>query len=649
MLAPGQMVGNYRIVKQLGEGGMGAVFEGVHHELGRRAAIKVLHPHLSQNAQVAARFLNEARAASIIEHPGIVEIFEFGRLDDGTTYIVMEFLRGESLTTRMERGMNRADALRVTRQIASVLAAAHEKGIIHRDLKPDNVMIAPDPEAPGGERAKVLDFGIAKVAEEYQGPDAQAVKTQDGMLLGTPTYMSPEQCRGAKDVNDRADVYSLGVMLYQMLSGALPFGGNSIAEIMHGHMYEQPKAIETIDSSLPAELVQLQRAMMAKQAAERPSMSEVVAALQLEGAMPTRQVMPPVLAARPKKGVAAPAIIAGLGVAALIAGVVAFVVRKPAPPPEPPRPPLPPDERRVDHDEHKPPRPKAAVAPPEGMVRIPAAKFTMGSTAEEIAHAFEWCKQLGGECARDIYEREQPQRQVSLASFFLDRTEVTNQAFASWLNAQSFSVQKERQVLDRARLIADLHPAHGGIAYDKQAHRFAVRAGAANKPVVQVTWDAAAAFCAAQGKALPTEAQWELAARGAHAAPFPWGEAQPRCDGVVYGRAAHGGCPGAHADADEVATASQDASPEGARDLAGNVAEWVQDAFVAPYPSCAPDCADPFVSAEHVAQPMRVIRGGDWARPAESLRSAGRSRAQGSSVQFNVGFRCAREIEKEDE
>ena len=179
MLSEGQTIGNYRVLRKLGEGGMGAVFEAQHVEIGRKAAIKVLHPQFAQNAQVAMRFLNEAKAANLIEHPGVVEVFEFSRLPDGTTYIVMEYLKGESLAKRLERGPVGLDALRVARQIASVLAAAHEHGIIHRDLKPDNVIMVKDPEAPGGERAKVLDFGIAKIAEE------QVLKTQAGSILGT--------------------------------------------------------------------------------------------------------------------------------------------------------------------------------------------------------------------------------------------------------------------------------------------------------------------------------------------------------------------------------------------------------------------------------------------------------------------------------
>ncbi len=143
----GQVIGSYRIVRKLGEGGMGAVFEGVHEQIERHVAIKVLLSSVAGNAQVAQRFFNEARAVNVIDHPSLVEIFDFGHLADGTAYIVMEFLKGESLTDRIQRSPSGlgTEALRITRQLASALAAAHEKQIVHRDLKPDNVILVPDP------------------------------------------------------------------------------------------------------------------------------------------------------------------------------------------------------------------------------------------------------------------------------------------------------------------------------------------------------------------------------------------------------------------------------------------------------------------------------------------------------------------------
>src|SRR5262245_9372543 len=195
---------------------MGTVYLGEHILLGRRAAIRTLLPTLSSNREIVDRFFNEARAISAISDPGVVQIFDFGYHVDGTAYIVMEVLEGESLATRLERmgKLPLVDALRLARQLSSSLAAAHTRRIIHRDLKPGNVFVIRDPEVPGGERTKILDFGICKL-----GDPEHAHTTLTGTMLGTPVYMSPEQCRGAGRVDHRSDIYSLGCVLFHMIVG----------------------------------------------------------------------------------------------------------------------------------------------------------------------------------------------------------------------------------------------------------------------------------------------------------------------------------------------------------------------------------------------------------------------------------------------
>jgi serine/threonine-protein kinase len=223
----GDTVGQYRIKNLIGTGGMGVVYEAEHTLLGRPAAVKVLLPQYSQNQSIVARFFNEAKAATAIRHPGIIEIFDFGWHTDGAAYIVMEYLDGETLGARRKKGpMSWQAVLAVTRQIAGALAAAHNKGIVHRDLKPDNVFIVHDPEVPGGERIKLLDFGIAKLAGEQTGEH----KTRTGAVIGTPTYMSPEQCRGVA-IDNRADLYSLGVIMFRLIAGRAPFVGAGVAAL----------------------------------------------------------------------------------------------------------------------------------------------------------------------------------------------------------------------------------------------------------------------------------------------------------------------------------------------------------------------------------------------------------------------------------
>jgi serine/threonine-protein kinase len=286
----GQLLGSYLLVQKLGEGGMGAVYEAVHQQLGRRVAIKILHKEFSARPEIAQRFFNEARAVNIVQHPGIVGIFDYGQLPDGVTYLVMEYLAGESLAARLLRygGRLGLEGLPLFRQIASALVAAHEKSIVHRDLKPGNIMIVPDAETLGGERAKILDFGVAKVAVENLGPGADQLRTRSGVIMGTPMYMAPEQCRGAAGVNDRADVYSLGIMIYQMLVGRPPFIADGMAEVMAMHLHSPPPPLSQFDPSLPAPLTQLVQRMLVKAPAARPAMKEVVQELELLGVKGTQ-------------------------------------------------------------------------------------------------------------------------------------------------------------------------------------------------------------------------------------------------------------------------------------------------------------------------------------------------------------------------
>jgi hypothetical protein len=269
----GERIGNYVVLRRLGQGGMGLVFEAFHEQIGRRAAIKILRPHLGQDPGAAARFLNEARAPTIVGHPGLISIFEGGQLKDGSAYLVMELLEGHSLAARLEQGLDRRQALLLFRQIASAMAAAHRCGIVHRDLKPENIMIVADPEVPGGERIKVLDFGIAHLTEAL---GSQASHTRAGTLLGTPTYMAPEQCRGLP-VCEKADVYALGVMLYEALCGHPPFRGENAFDVMAMHVYDPPADLH--DRDLPQGLSTLVLRLLAKAPADRPTMAEAAHAL----------------------------------------------------------------------------------------------------------------------------------------------------------------------------------------------------------------------------------------------------------------------------------------------------------------------------------------------------------------------------------
>jgi serine/threonine-protein kinase len=264
----GTTVGSYRVTQKVSVGGMGTVYRAEHTLIGRAAAVKVLHPELRANQEVVQRFFNEAKATTQIKHPGIVEIFDFGYLPSGDGYIVMEFLEGESLARRLESGgkMDEGEAAVLMRSVCSALAAAHGKGIIHRDLKPDNIFLCPDPEAPTGERPKLLDFGIAKLNIGLEG-STSATKT--GAVMGTPTYMSPEQCRGTGEVDARSDLYSIGCMFYEMVAGRPPFENMAAGELIGAHLFIEPQSPRTAGAEISDAAEALIMQLIEKQPAKR--------------------------------------------------------------------------------------------------------------------------------------------------------------------------------------------------------------------------------------------------------------------------------------------------------------------------------------------------------------------------------------------
>ncbi len=270
----GATLGTYRVRELVGRGGMGRVYAAEHLLLGKQVAIKVLLPKYSQDPDTVGRFFNEAKAATLIRHPGIVEVFDFGRHVDGSAYIVMELLEGESLATRLLRGRPSIDRVRdIAQQVCAALAAAHDKGIVHRDLKPDNVFLTRDPALRNGLRVKLLDFGIAKLARGTDG----AAKTQTGLIMGTPLYMAPEQCAGAKQVDFAADLYSLGCVVFEMLAGRTPFVAAGVGEILAAHILTPAPTLREVNPSAPVELEGVVGRLLAKKPEDRYASARAVA------------------------------------------------------------------------------------------------------------------------------------------------------------------------------------------------------------------------------------------------------------------------------------------------------------------------------------------------------------------------------------
>jgi len=274
MLAPDQHLGPYRLISRVGAGGMGEVWRAEDTRLGRTVAIKVLPPSVLADVEAIARLKREARTAAQLYHPSIATIHSIEE-DGDHLFIVEEFVEGESLTRVIKRGdLSESEICRIGRAVADALAEAHAKGIVHRDIKPDNIIVA-------GNRVKVLDFGIAKQVGIAGAPSSEtptAFVTQQGMILGTIHYMSPEQALG-KTIEGRTDVFSLGVVLYEMTTGRRPFGGETITETMTQIIRDEPADAVSVNPGISPSMNEIIRRCLRKNATERFTAAELVTAL----------------------------------------------------------------------------------------------------------------------------------------------------------------------------------------------------------------------------------------------------------------------------------------------------------------------------------------------------------------------------------
>jgi tRNA A-37 threonylcarbamoyl transferase component Bud32 len=287
----GEQIGAWRIAAVLGEGTQGTVYAARHTTLPRDAAIKVLLPRLAREPERVERFLDEARAASSIRHPGVVEIYDCGRDPAGRTYIAMERLHGETLHARLRRTVpTLGETIEIVRQLAEALATAHAAGIVHRDLKPENIFLA---EEAGEVRVKILDFGIARCAPELRG-----AKTLSGAgLFGTPPYMSPEQCDGSATIDHRTDLYAIGCLLHELATGTPPFGFEGVTELVEAHRRKVAPSLKEGCPDAPDALDALAARLLAKDPADRPaSCRELLDALDAIGLATPLAPAPPQLA-----------------------------------------------------------------------------------------------------------------------------------------------------------------------------------------------------------------------------------------------------------------------------------------------------------------------------------------------------------------
>lgn len=462
-------------------------------------------------------------------------------------------------------------------------------------------------------------------------PTGPAVSEQ---CLGTPLYMAPEVWRGDR-ASPATDVYSLGAVLYEMACGRPPFDADDLLSLRNAALTQEYRPLLDMAPTLPVGLAQIIERCLRRNAAMRfisgeallvalESWARVNAASSISSSRSSRSSQ---LSHSAISNIVTPErrvwswrrVLAAGAVVACAAGTGGMI----------------------------------GSWPIGGMAVISGGSFLMGSSDDEVDSAQHWCKQLSGadcdEVVQQKFRREGPQHHVTLSRFRMDRREVTNEEFAAWLNAQpTLTVSQGRYVVQDGRLLADLYPMHqpfGGLMYEDGERRFRVAASFARRPVTQVSWHAASAFCAARGGRLPTEAEWEYAARGSEGRRFPWGFTEPQCGGTTFARSLGMPCATEPKGPREASLSGQDRTEDGIYDLAGNVSEWVSDVFVEQYQACAAPCLDPASRELPASGPvMRVVRGGNWLWSAASVRAATRSRIEQDSAPINVGFRCAASI-----
>jgi tRNA A-37 threonylcarbamoyl transferase component Bud32 len=279
----GRSIGNYRIVRVLGEGGMGTVYLAEHPMIGKRVAVKMLRPDLGTDPGLVSRFFQEAKAVNEIRHPNIVDISDFGHTEDGIVYFVMELLEGESLRDRLAHlgTLPMEQVVACSRQVVDALAAAHRVGIIHRDLKPDNIFLVPDGQVVGGFRSKLFDFGVAKLLGDKQAQVGH--KTIDGAVVGTPFYMSPEQAL-CHEVSAAADIYAMGVVMYEMVTGTVPFHSEQLVILLNAILKQPAPPPSRIRAETPAWFDRLVLRCLEKDPEARPQTMEEVGAVLAAGA-----------------------------------------------------------------------------------------------------------------------------------------------------------------------------------------------------------------------------------------------------------------------------------------------------------------------------------------------------------------------------
>jgi serine/threonine-protein kinase len=631
----------YRIEEKIGEGGMGKVYKATHILMDIKVAIKILHPHLSSDTNALGRFRREARAAAQIRHPNAVAVIDFGvAKDTSMAYLVMEFLEGIELREKMKRQVQLGyeETFLILDQVCSAVQAAHLKGIIHRDLKPDNIWLLGTNESDMA--VKVLDFGIAKL----KAASDTGKFTQQGMIVGTPYYMSPEQSRGEDLLDARSDIYSLGIILYEMLTGDVPFRDAFAMAVVHMHSNVMPKPLHHLraDISRPIERVVLKALQKEKEARQE---SAIVLAQEFKMALYESSLdlkvlgprtsntpffgMPHALDSstpaglREKDAIIEPASVAGIAhiiqpdqPASLDLNTPPTLPLKPTPDEsslEPTRPLLARYTRFATAGQPKALYPWLLAA--AAVVAILVIGLIIGinlwtqhpnknqntnrgdtTTTSQLSSPMVLIPggrfTMGNNASND--NAEKPEHIVSMKAFYIDQHEVTNAEYAEFVK---------------------VHPERGSWNFPEGQEKY---------PVVNVSWYDAVEYAKWAGKRLPMEEEWEYAARWTDKRIYPWGNpfdpnyANTKESGKNYAVPV-GSYPGA-------------ASRFNVLDMAGNVAEWTASDYE-PYPGSQ-------------AAPIpgnKIVRGGSFFTDKTSATTTSRRYTPPDRVRNYLGFRCAKD------
>jgi len=628
----GSWLDQYQIVEEIGRGGMAVVYRAYQPSLNRQVALKVLPPQFAFNAAFVERFQREARSAAKLNHPHIVVIYDIGQHDE-LHYIVMEYLDGRTLKQIIEQkgSLSTAQALNIVVQIADALDYAHQRGLVHRDVKPDNIFVSPNGHVT------LTDFGIVKAAFDTR-------LTQTGTLVGTPEYMSPEQAEGAQ-IDHRTDIYSLGVVLYNMLSGQVPFQGATPQSVLYGHVHKPPpplsgvhRLVETVVftalAKKPEQRFQqagqmadaLQRAASAKNSLSVPSalnrkglwlMAGVAAFLLFTAAILVVAVGNKSNKSSLSKTPTVPTPVPTTSVLPSKALETATVF---LPTIEPPA---------------LPPQPVAAASPPAllpgevriwpldgaSLVYIPSGEFRMGTD--------------------DGAKDEGPAHTVYLDAFWIDQFEVTTRQFQQFVDNSGHRTTAEDEGWSHTWTGgSDVWTETAGAQWHHPSGPNSTIAALQEHPVVAVSWYDAVAYCQWAGRRLPTEAEWEKAARGSDERRWPWGDAwacgRANFDDETTLDTETVGCVDGYPRTAPIGSYTLGASPFGVYDLTGNVSEWVNDWYGADYYAISPahNPSGPASGRE------RILRGGGWFSTTSFYVPRRRPSVPSERVE-SLGFRCA--------